>query len=86
MDSDGALLEGFLILSGHGVEDLCIDAQLIGDHEVAGSVVVRSNFVLNEVNVGDDVVLSTVEGTGLDCGVNVALCHCNTDAAHSVHQ
>ena len=52
---------------------------------MAGSVVVRSNFVLNEVNVGDDVVLSTVEGTGLDCGVNVALCHCNTDAAHSVH-
>ena len=52
---------------------------------MAGVVVVRSNFVLDQVDIGDDVVLSTVENLGLDGGVNVALGHALADAAHVVH-
>ena len=33
---------------------------------MAGIIVVRSNFVLNQVDIGDDVVLSTVQGLGLE--------------------
>ena len=54
---------------------------------MAGEVVVGSDFVLNQVNVGDDVVLSAVEGTGLDGGVNVALTHGDavSAAGHEAH-
>ena len=52
---------------------------------MAGQVVVRSNLVLNQVNIGDDVVLGAVQSTGLDCGVNIALSHGNTVSA-AVHE
>ena len=54
---------------------------------MAGEVVVGSDFVLNQVNVGDDVVLGAVEGTGLDGGVNVALTHGDavSAAVHEAH-
>ena len=52
---------------------------------MAGEVVVGSYFVLNQVSVGDDVVFCAVQSTGLNCGVNVALSHCDTNAAHCVH-
>ena len=54
---------------------------------MAGQVVVGSNLVLNQVDVGDDVVLSAVESTGLDGGVHIALGHGNTvgAAGHGAH-
>ena len=46
---------------------------------------VRSNLILLEVGVSNDVVLSAIQRTGLNGGVHVTLAHGRTHAAHLVH-
>ena len=52
---------------------------------MAGVVVVRGDLILDQVDVGVDVVFRTVKGLGLDGGVHIALRHGNAGAAHRVH-